>query len=164
MPVSTSHVVTPKSDGVGCMLFLHPFAPPDSAPRHHLLSNYKILTFTMYYNFNNSIYSIPSPISSLTESSSVDDVRESRIVTSSVYVVIFHSIILLVPDIIIPYSLLGRFSWFQKFQKFQKRILISVDVLLAKLLSIDTCSMIQYRNTSSAEVQDTDCFPHVLLS
>ena len=38
-------------------------------------------------------------------------------------------------------------------------ILIPVDVLLAKLLSIDTCSMIQYRNTSSAEVQDTDFFP-----
>ena len=54
-------------------------SPPSSAPRHHLLNSYRILHTNVLQFLIIPYISIPSPTSSLTESSSASDVRETRI-------------------------------------------------------------------------------------
>ena len=118
------------------------FRPPDGAPRHHLLSNHKIFNIQNVLQFLIIPY-IPFHLRSLRWRNPL--------------------LLMMSGTPFVSCGITGLFVFLVYVYLFLE-LIISVDVLLAKLLSIDTCSMLQYRNTSSAEVQDTDFFHHVLLS
>ena len=78
MPVSGGYIACgdAKTQWRGMHVTFRILSPPSSAPRHHLLNSYRILHTNVLQFLIIPYISIPSPTSSLTESSSASDVRD----------------------------------------------------------------------------------------